>query len=579
MKLLPTLLRVLLLTPIALIWGCAVSPEIPSYTDPTPSPAAAIIAASEDLETPIPKDSVYPLMAAEFALRNRDFELGLSLLIEQSLVLTDPEVARRALQLAEFVNKDRAALTAAMRLAELDTSDGAAAATAMSLLIRAGLTDRAIAYASQARNAGGRINAPALMQGFEGLSQERQNIIIIGLESIAEAYPNDPDIAIAKALLYRQLERYDAAGDALNPVFDANAYDERGLVLWTQIQIDKAAQEPLKRIRLAVDMQPDSESLRLQYARLLASNTQLDLAREQFQILKDISPRNGDYLFSLALLEYEQKQFPTAKSLLQALLALQQRVDEAWYYLGRIEELADNIAASVEAYSQVMPSREYIDANRRAASLLLGAEDSQDLATFFTHARDRNPAHAERLYSLEAELLKDAQLRSRAMAVFDAGIAAFPDSMALHYGRAMLRESQDDIPGMEFDLRTILNHDPNNATTLNALGYALTNSTNRYQEAAGLIERALALSPGDAAVLDSLGWVYFKLDRLSEARQILVQAYKLLPEPEVAAHLGEVLWALGEQEHARRIWLHTLLEDPQNPYVIDVLDRLDVNDI
>jgi len=536
-------------------------------------------ATEEHLETPIPSDSLYPLMAAEFALRNRDLALGLQLLTEQCLILTDPAVARRALQLAEFVNNDQAALTAAMRLAVLDPTDAAASATAMSLLIRAGATEQAIAYASKAKAGGARINAPALMQGFEKLEPAAQQTVTTGIESLAAAYPDDLDIAIAQSLLYRQLKRYSDAGTALAVVFSANANDERALVLWTQIQLDSANSTPFERIGQAVERQRDNEKLRLQYARLLAANEHFDAARAQFLILKDTSPRNGDYLFSLALIDYEQQQFDAARSSLQALIALQQRVDEAWYYLGRIEEQTGNLTTSVEAYGQVGPSREFIDAHRRAASQLITSNDPRDLEVFFSDARHKNSDQAERLFLLEAEILKEAQLRSRAMTAFDTGIAAYPSSMPLLYGRAMLRENQGDIAGMEADLRTILTYDANNATTLNALGYALTNSTDRYEEAAGLIEQALALSPGDAAILDSLGWVYFKLGRLTEARELLTEAYDILPEPEVAAHLGETLWALGERQEAQKIWHRVLRVDPQNAYVRDVLDRLGAHDL
>lgn len=579
MKRLPTTIRLILLAPAALLWGCAVSS---GTTAPTAAQTPAVgdkSATEEHVETPIPSDSLYPLMAAEFALRNRDLALGLQLLTEQCLILTDPAVARRALQLAEFVNNDQAALTAAMRLATLDPTDAAASATAMSLLIRAGATEQAITYASKAKAGGARINAPALMQGFEELEPAAQQTVTTGIESLAAAYPDDLDIAIAQSLLYRQLKRYNDAGSALAVVFSANANDERALVLWTQIQLDSGNNTPFERIGQAVERQKDNEKLRLQYARLLAANEQFDAARAQFLILKDTSPRNGDYLFSLALIDYEQQQFDAARSSLQALIALQQRVDEAWYYLGRIEEQAGNLTTSVEAYGQVGPSREFIDAHRRAASQLITSNDPRDLEAFFSDARRKNSDQAERLFLLEAEILKESQRRSRAMMAFDTGIAAYPRSMPLLYGRAMLRENQGDIAGMEADLRTILAYDANNATTLNALGYALTNRTDRYEEAASLIEQALALSPGDAAILDSLGWVYFKLGRLTEARELLTEAYDILPEPEVAAHLGETLWALGERQEAQKIWHRVLRVDPQNAYVRDVLDRLGAHDL
>lgn len=579
MKRLPISIRLILLAPAALLWGCAVSTGTAPPTTASASIVIAKTAAEERVETPIPSDSLYPLMAAEFALRNRDLALGLRLLTEQCLILTDPAIARRALQLAEFVNNDEVALIAAIRLAALDPTDAAASATAMSLLIRTGATDQAIAYASKAKAGGARINAPALMQGFDALEPTRQEAIIRGIESLAEAYPNDLDIAIAQSLLYRQLKRYNDAGTALAPVFRNNANDERALVLWTQIQLDSADSTPFERIGRAVERQPDNENLRLQYARLLAANERFDEARAQFLALKNTSPRNGDYLFSLALIDFEQQQFDAAKSSLQALIALQQRPDEAWYYVGRIEEQTGNRGASVEAYGHVGPSREFIDAHRRAASQLMTTNDPRDIDEFFSAARRKNNDQAERLFLLEAETLKEAQLRSRAMAAFDAGVTAYPTSMPLLYGRAMLRENQGDFAGMETDLRTILIYDPNNATTLNALGYALTNSTDRYVEAANLIEKALALSPGDAAILDSLGWVYYKLGRLKEARQLLTEAYDILPEPEVAAHLGETLWALGDREEAQRIWHRVLRVDPQNTYVRDTLDRLGAHDL
>ena len=579
MKRLPKPTYLILLAPMALLWGCAASTDTaPPIATPT-SAVASKTKTAEHVETPIPSESLYPLMAAEFALRNRDLALGLALLTEQCLILTDPAVARRALQLAEFTNNDEAALTAAMRLAALDPSDAAASATAMSLLIRTGATDQAIAYAQTAKAGGARINAPALLQGYDELEPARQQAITVGIESLAEAYPDDLDIAIAQSLLYRQLKRYEDAGAALTPVFNANANDERALVLWTQIQLDSADGRPFERIAQAVERQSDNENLRLQYARLLAANEHFDTARTQFLTLKNMSPRNGDYLFSLALIDFEQQQFDDARSSLRALIALQQRVDEAWYYLGRVEEQTGNLATSVEAYGQVGPSREFIDAHRRAASQLITSNDLRDLDDFFSDARRKNSDQAERLFLLEAEILKEAQLRSRAMTAFNTGIAAYPASMPLLYGRAMLHENQGDIAGMEADLRAILAHDADNATTLNALGYALTNRTDRYEEAASLIEQALALSPGDAAILDSLGWVYFKLGRLTEARQLLTQAYDILPEPEVAAHLGETLWVLGEREEAQKIWHRVLRIDPQNMFVRDVLERLGAQDL
>ena len=138
----------------------------------------------------------------------------------------------------------------------------------------------------------------------------------------------------------------------------------------------------------------------------------------------------------------------------------------------------------------------------------------------------------------------------------------------------MVHESEGQLGAMEDDLRSILAQDPDHAATLNALGYTLTNHTQRYEEAAELIERALALSPGDPAILDSLGWVYYKLGQYSESEALLREAHNAFPDPEVAAHLGEVLWVQGRQIEARDVWRDGLSRVPDHPIILEAVERL-----
>jgi len=130
------------------------------------------------------------------------------------------------------------------------------------------------------------------------------------------------------------------------------------------------------------------------------------------------------------------------------------------------------------------------------------------------------------------------------------------------------------LGAMENDLRSILAQDPDHAATLNALGYTLTNHTQRYEEAADLIERALELSPGDPAILDSLGWVYYKLGQYNESETLLREAHNAFPDPEVAAHLGEVLWVQGRQFEARDVWRDGLNRVPDHPIILETVKRL-----
>ncbi|MGB0765292.1 MAG: tetratricopeptide repeat protein, partial [Luminiphilus sp.] len=289
-------------------------------------------------EMPIPEDSLYPLLKAEFLLRERQFDPALAILTEQALKLDDAALARRALRLAEFRQDDAKSLVLAVRLSELDVGDAAAATTAMGLLIRAGKPEEALVFARTAKERGARINAPALLVTWDSLPPDKRRAVASAVEALAEDWPQDQDIAIAVAYLRRAQDDPERALAALEPVLAANPDEERALLLWSQIKLDVGAQQPFSLLQASVDRNPENEALRLQLARLLASAEVLDQAREQFAMLLTLSPRNGDYLFSLALIELEAKDYQAAKRNLQDLIGLGQRLDEAQYYLGRAHE-------------------------------------------------------------------------------------------------------------------------------------------------------------------------------------------------------------------------------------------------
>jgi len=188
----------------------------------------------------------------------------------------------------------------------------------------------------------------------------------------------------------------------------------------------------------------------------------------------------------------------------------------------------------------------------------------------------RYPDSAAQLTMLESQLLMDQGLNDDALATLDRAIGEDPHNSDLLYSRSLIHEKRRDIQSAEADLRSIIAADPDNSMALNALGYTLTNLTDRYDEALELIQRALELNPGDPAIMDSLGWAYFRLGRLEESADALKQAYDKFPDHEVAAHLGEVLWAQDKQEDAIRIWREGLQNNPDSAVIHETLDRLGV---
>ena len=187
--------------------------------------------------------------------------------------------------------------------------------------------------------------------------------------------------------------------------------------------------------------------------------------------------------------------------------------------------------------------------------------------------RGSNLREAIRIYRAEAEILMRLERFEEAMEVYDLSLNEFPQDTDLLYARAMLAEKLDRIGLLESDLTNILSREPNNADALNALGYTLADRTDRLDEAYVLIKRAFDLKPDDHYVVDSLGWVLYRMGRHQEAVAQLRRAMEINPDPEIAAHLGEVLWAMGNRDEARTVWETALQTTPDDKRLLDVKKR------
>ena len=557
---------------VIVLSGCSTLPEAEPATALAAPPAKQSVAVDEPPETPIPEDNLLPLLQAEFALRARDYNQAVALLTEQAAILTDPALARRALRLAEFVTDAERAAAMAVRLVELDPADGAAQAAASGWLSRTGRPVAALEFAGNAYELGHPVNVATTLGNYEQMDDDSKAAIAEALHDLAARWPDDNEIAIASSLLARLEQDWRRAESFLLPVLERSPEDVRAIMLWTQLQLDQAVPNPLQRLEDAVAAFPANQELRLQYARLLGSEEDYTGAREQFALLLEVDPTNPELLSTAALLDFELEFFDAAQLKFEQLIALGERPDEAHYYIGRIEMSRDRYPEAIESFAQVGPSREFRDAKARAATLLADTAFASDIRDFFEAQRRAFPGNAEQLFLLEADALRDWD--GEALKAYDRGLTAFPRSFSLLYGRAMVHEADGELTAMETDLRRILEQDPNHAATLNALGYTLTNHTERYEEAADLIERALALSPGDPAILDSLGWVYYKLGQLAQSEALLRQAHQAFPDPEVAAHLGEVLWIQGKQIEARDIWRDGLSRVPDHSIILEAVQRL-----
>lgn len=557
--------------------GCAITSVAPPepHAEEHASPAAV---APEPPERAFPEDSIYPLLVAEFALRRSAYDTALGNYLEQAERLRDPGVSAHTTHLAQFMKREPQALEAVRLWVELEPGHPEANNTLATLLVRQGRPAAAVPHLAVLARQGLQPNFPMLLGGFRELPDTEQQALAEAVNTLEDDFPDDTRLLLTRALILDELDQAEATSAVLEQLLALEPGQTQALLLDAKLRLEAGHPAPFQRIEEALAAAPDNSSLRQQYARLL-TRSDVDAARRQFEILSAQSPRDGDLLLSLALLNQDNGDTLAAKAYLRQVLALEQRVDEANYYLGRIAEDEGRPEEAIAAYSRVEDpeSREFFSARGRVGRMLIQRGDSSGSAEFFDLQRQAYPELREQLYALESELLVQARLLDASMALLNQALAELPEATSLRYSRAMLGERLDDLALMESDLRHILEQDPDNATALNALGYTLSNRTTRYDEAYALIARALELAPEEPAILDSMGWVLFQQGKAEEAVSYLQRAWDGLPDPEVAAHLGEVLWTLGEKQQAYSVWRDGLLQDPEHDLLQETLERLGIS--
>ena len=321
---------------------------------------------------------------------------------------------------------------------------------------------------------------------------------------------------------------------------------------------------------------PNAKDIRQNYARLLAAGKQYPQAREQMKILVEANPANPDIWLAYAGLSLEMKDPAAAvAALLQAQKLPLRDPSGAAFMLGQsYEELGRNDEAAA-AFLSIEPGERYLAAQARYTRLL--AKQGQ-LEKALQHL-DTLPISSNEqkigVLQLKVQTLRDAKQFERAMTLLDDALKQYPGNPDLLYDRAMVAERLNRIAESERDLREILRLKPDDPMALNALGYTLADRTDRFAEALVLIEKALKAQPNDPYILDSMGWVKYRMGKLDESLDYLNRAYSLKTDPEIAAHLGEVLWTMGRQGEARSTWQGSLKDNPGHEALMQVIQRLD----
>lgn len=524
---------------------------------------------------PLTSDLLYEVLLGEIAGQRGVLDVSGASYLQAARDSDDPRIAERALNIAIYGKRPDIALEAARRWVELAPDKLEARQALAALALRNGKMQEAVEQFDYllGHQVAGSGNPYQVLLTLLAREPDKKRALAVMAE-LANARPDDADAQFAYARLAVHAEDWLLATQQIERVLSLQPGRTDALILRAQIALKQGQGElARKQFNAALQEKPDDITLRQAYARLLVDLDDFDGARKQYRQLLLKQPDNVQIIYSLALLSLEAGQLDDAEKMFRKLLKLGAQKQQAYYYLGAIAEDKGRRKEALKWYSKVSKGDHVFEAQVRIANLEALEGDVDAARERLRKLRLSQPAQSQRLYLVEGSILSRIDWNEEAFKLYSDYLQIRPDDIEVLYARSLVAERLGRIDQAEADLRHVLKLEPDNTRALNALGYTLADRTKRYDEALKLIERAYAQTPDDPAVIDSMGWVMYRLGRLTEAREYLQKAYDKTHDPEIAAHLGEVLWALGDRDAALAVWNKARETNPGDRLLEDTVRR------
>tara|TARA_B100001250_G_scaffold411319_1_gene439699 strand:- start:944 stop:2719 length:1776 start_codon:yes stop_codon:yes gene_type:complete len=529
---------------------------------------------SERPEIELSKDILFKIMVAEIAGHRGKIDLTTKHYLDLAKITLDPVIIERATRIAVYARNDEASYQAAKLWVEIEPKNPDPHQVLTVMHLRKNNLDEALRHLEIILEvSGGDFDQKLWMvANFLG-SENDKNMVVKLMERLMANHMNDPDALYAYAHVSSRIGDIERAESLFERVLELRPDNETAAMAYLYLlksngNITKA----LNWLEVALKDDDESFNLRMTYARLLTDSKRFDEARAQFELLYNKKPDNTDLIYALGLLSLQQNQSSEAKKYFENLLELKEYVFDANYYLGRIAEEENQLDKANNFYINVQGGDNYYDALIRISLIFSKQGKIEKALTYIRSIEEPKDANRNILIQAEAEILIAEERFEEALGLFNKAIKekSHPD---LLYSRAMLADKIDRFDILESDLLSIIEKDPNNAAALNALGYTLADRGERLEDAYNYIQRAYELSPRDFYILDSMGWVLYRLGRLDEAIDFLKKAIDLRNDPEVAAHLGEVYWVMGNEKAAKTVWETALKDTPADDRLLKVIKR------
>ncbi|MBT2968481.1 MAG: hypothetical protein B6D72_03170 [gamma proteobacterium symbiont of Ctena orbiculata] len=554
-----------------------------SSIPPGPQRAAVL---EEDAGTPtrqaqatdgLSEELIYNTLTGEIAAQRGHSKFAFEHALQAARESRDESAAERATGLGLQANMPEAALSAATLWVDISPQSLKAHQITAVLYIRKSDFSRAIHHLQQvveianSQGLSGYLQAAAIAEKSAAPDQA-----LLIMQQLVKEESQDAQAFYALALTANHAKQHSLALQYVDRSLSLEPASNQSLVLKTQILINMDQREQgVAFIKRAYEDSPDNAHLGKAYARLLIEMNKPEAALAIYQTLYEQDPDDGDITFSLGIINLQMERYENAKEYLQKLVDGRQKRNQASFYLGMIAEEEKRPKQALAWYSRV-EGKNLVDAQVRIAKILADQGNLNQARETLQRLRITQSPHEVKFYIIEAELLREARDYETAHQVYTKALEIFEDNTDLLYARGLNAADLKRIDLLEKDLRKILDTQPKHADALNALGYTLADQTNRLQEAKEYIGQALELKPKSPAILDSMGWVEFRLGNLETALEFLNRAAELSPDAEIASHLGEVLWHLGQRQRAIEIWNAANERDPDNRFIKPVMKRLGV---
>ena len=542
----------------ALLIAYASVSSIAAHAETKVAPAAPTITSANT-------EFVYKYLLGEIAGQRGEVTLASQLFLDLAKQTRDARLAERAARAAAYANQPGVALQAATLWAELDPNSIEAQQASSQLLVASGNLVQAKPHiqkllAKEETRANGFLYLNSLLANQKNKSEVLANIV-----EFAAPYPKLPEaqFAIAQAALIA--DKPDVAKKALEIASNLRPDWELSAQLQAQMLLKESPEKAINFYQAFLNKYPKANEVRMGYAKLLVNQKRYAEAKPELVKLVESSNSSPEISAVVGLLSLESSDYLMAdKYFQQSISSGFKNPDQLHIYLGRSAERQKMDGKALEWYDKIQPGEQFLEAKLSAASVIARTKNVDAAIKMLDEVDDITPEQQIMVIQAEANLLSQAKRNQESFDLLEKAAKNWPASNELSYDYALAAERIGKLDVMETELRKVIKLKPDFAAAYNALGYSFAERNIKLDEAKTLVETALKLSPNDHYMLDSLGWVHYRLGNLALAAENLRKAYEMQADPEIAAHLGEVLWKQGLQAEAKKIWASALKAFPEN---------------